>query len=166
MKLSNEVECIELKGGNAYLIHAEQNVLIDTGLPFRKNALLSAIRRTLGENAHIDSILLTHHDVDHIGNLSAVQMALGGIAYISQLDLPYALGQKKRPGIKHIIEKMIRLDVSSDIQPFSLFDDANIKVVPMPGHTPGHTVFQYKEYLFIGDLFKIIDGHTACMKKE
>lgn len=37
MKLSDDVECIELKGANVYLIHKDKNILIDTGLPFCKD---------------------------------------------------------------------------------------------------------------------------------
>lgn len=153
MKLSDEVECIELKGANVYLLYKDKNILIDTGLPFCKNKLILNLRNALEENAYIDSILLTHHDVDHIGNLNAVQEIYGGIAYINALDLPYALGQKKRHGIKHIIEKTIKPEISSNIQTFSEFNDADIKAIHMPGHTPGHTIFQYGKYLFIGDLF-------------
>lgn len=97
MRLSDEVELIGLKGANAYLIHGKENILIDTGLPFCKSVLITAIQSVLGENAHIDSILLTHHDVDHVGNIVAVQKAFGGTAYISSPDMPYACGQKKRP---------------------------------------------------------------------
>lgn len=166
MKLSDEVECIELKGANVYLLHKDKNILIDTGLPFCRDKLILSLRNLLGENAYIDSILLTHHDVDHIGNLKAVQEIYGGVAYINSLDLPYALGQKKRPGIKHIIEKIVKSQISSNIQELSRFGNRDIKTIHMPGHTPGHTVFQYDKYLFTGDLFKIMNGHIVCMKKR
>ena len=104
--------------------------------------------------------------MDHIGNLSAVQKIYGGVAYINSLDLPYALGHKKRPGIKHIIEKIIKPEISSNIQVLSRFEDEDIKIIHMPGHTPGHTVFQYGKYLFTGDLFKVMNGHVVCMKKR
>ena len=97
MRLSDEVELIGLKGANAYIIHGKKNVLIDTGLPFCKSWLITAIQSVLGENAHIDSILLTHHDVDHVGNIVAVQKAFEGMAYLSSLDMPYVCGQKERP---------------------------------------------------------------------
>lgn len=166
MKLSDEVECIELKGANVYLLRKDKNILIDTGLPLCKENLILILRNLLGENAHIDSILLTHHDVDHVGNLNAVQEIYGGAAYINSLDLPYALGYKKRPGIKHIIEKIIKPEISSNIQALSGFEDEDIKIIHMPGHTPGHTVFQYGKYLFTGDLFKAMNGHVVCMKKR
>ena len=166
MKLSKEVECIGLKRANAYLIHGSKNILIDTGLPFDRDELILTIKNILGENAHIDNILLTHHDVDHVGNLSAVQKIFGGKAYINELDLQYALGKEKRPGIKHMIEKMIKPEISGDIQTFSKYDGTDIKIIHMPGHTPGHTIFQYDKYLFTGDLFKIMDGHVVCMKKK
>lgn len=49
MKLSEDVEEIELKGGNAYLIHGAENILVDTGLPKRREKLLSDLKSILGE---------------------------------------------------------------------------------------------------------------------
>lgn len=166
MKLSKEVKCIELEGGNAYLIHDDKNILIDTGLPSQQEKLMIDIKNTIGEDSRIDDILLTHHDVDHVGNLNVVKRTFGGTAYIHPLDLPYALGQKKRPGIKHMIEKVIRPERPESIENILKFNDKDIQIIPMPGHTPGHTIIRYKEYLFTGDLFKIENGQIICMKKK
>ena len=166
MKLSDDIVEIELKGGNAYLIHGAENILIDTGLPTQRDKLLSELKSILGENARLDAILLTHHDVDHVGNLCIVQEVFGGAAYISSLDAPYVLGQKKRPGIKHIIEKVIHPAVPQEIWSLSAFESTEIQVISTPGHTPGHSIFRYRDYLFTGDLFKIADGHAVCMKQR
>lgn len=110
--------------------------------------------------------MLTHHDVDHVGNLCAVQAAFGGNAYISPLDMPYVRGQKKRPGVKHIIEKVVHPAVPQEIRPLSALEHAKMQVIPTPGHTPGHSIFRYRDYLFTGDLFKIADGHAVGMKRN
>lgn len=166
MNLSDDVSEIELKGANAYLIHSAENILIDTGLPMQREKLLSDLKGILGKGARLDGILLTHHDVDHVGNLCAVQAAFGGAAYINLLDAPYVLGRRKRPGIKHIIEKVIHPAVPQEVQPLSALESTEIQVIPTPGHTPGHSIFRYRDYLFTGDLFKIADGHAVCMEQR
>lgn len=35
----------------------------------------------------------------------------------------------------------------------------NIRVLHAPGHMPGHTIFQFQDIVFTGDLFKYIGGH-------
>lgn len=166
MELTKEIEMIELDGGCAYLIHTEsKNYLIDTGLPKNEEEILNKLKKVLGDNT-LDAILLTHHDVDHVGNLKAVQQKFGGKAYIHPLDLPYASSMRNRPGVKHVIEKLIKPAVSEDIYTFNEFNDSEIEIIHTPGHTPGHCIIKYKDYLFTGDLFKYLDNQIVCMKKK
>ena len=57
------------KGSYAYAVIGDKGVtLIDTSLPGRGNAILLELE-TYGINLlDIKKILLTHHDIDHIGN--------------------------------------------------------------------------------------------------
>ncbi|MCL4352821.1 MAG: MBL fold metallo-hydrolase, partial [Firmicutes bacterium] len=56
---------------HVFLIQSDENLLIDTGNPGAFAAIWSELR-SLGCDS-IAHILLTHHDVDHIGNAQRLQ---------------------------------------------------------------------------------------------
>ena len=131
------------KRSHIFLIKAEQAFLIDTGMPGTAGQILSELRSLGVSPGDIRAILLTHHDVDHIGNAKQLQDATGAELWAAAEDVPYIAGDKKRPGVKHIIETIIRPqkpDITGTYDtnwPYSA-----IHVLQAPGHTPGHTIFQ------------------------
>jgi glyoxylase-like metal-dependent hydrolase (beta-lactamase superfamily II) len=56
---------------NAYLIHAREPVLVDTGIAPLRDGFLRALRALI-EPAALRWIWITHADADHVGNLAAV----------------------------------------------------------------------------------------------
>lgn len=58
------------KRSHIFLIKAEQAFLIDTGLPGLTGQILSELRGLGVSPCDNHAILLTHHDVDHIGKQS------------------------------------------------------------------------------------------------
>lgn len=56
---------------NAYLIHARQPVLVDTGLAALGDDFLHSLRGLI-DPAALRWIWITHCDADHIGNLRSV----------------------------------------------------------------------------------------------
>jgi glyoxylase-like metal-dependent hydrolase (beta-lactamase superfamily II) len=48
----------------------DEEVLIDTGLPFHAAAILDELKALGGR---VKTILLTHHDVNHAGNVRCIQ---------------------------------------------------------------------------------------------
>lgn len=166
MRLTEEVHPIPLAGDNAYLVCGKRNTLIDTGLPARCEGLEAAVGKILGDQGCLDAILLTHHDVDHVGNVRAMQLIYGCEAYADACDLPYVRGQKRRPGIKRLIERVAAPAAPVSIRPLEEFHDEEFAVISTPGHTPGHVVYLYGDCLFTGDLFKVEDGRLTCMKKR
>ena len=159
MKLSDEVTEIKLVGGNVYLICGKKNLLIDTGIPGQSARLLKELNHCLSTNRNqLDAIFLTHHDVDHVGNLVSVQQTYPVSAYIHPNDLPFATGSKHRPGMKRLVE------LSTNLSAFCAdCDSYDLIRIAAPGHTPGHTIFQYGEFLFVGDLFKTKNGKPISM---
>ena len=144
-------------GSHVFLIQADDNVLIDTGNPGEFNAIWAELR-SLGVDS-IDHILLTHHDVDHIGNAHRLQKQTDARVWASREDIPYIIGEKPRPGIKRIIQGIVRVEpprMSGSYSHISSFGD--IQVIPAPGHTPGHVICLYHHVLFTGDLFAIKHG--------
>ena len=144
-------------GSHVFLVQAAENVLIDTGNPGEFDAIWADLR-SLGVES-IDHILLTHHDVDHIGNARRLQEQTGARVWASREDIPYIIGEKPRPGIKRIIQGIIRVEPPRMSGSYSEnLQFGEIQVIPAPGHTPGHVIVLYRHVLFIGDLFAIKHG--------
>jgi len=148
---------------HVYLIRGDINILVDTGVP-------GAGRRILGELASMDvqtdsvgAILLTHHDVDHIGNLKRLAEATGARIFAPGEDIPYITGEAARPGIKRAIALFIRPAVPEGISPFGREEIKEVRVIPAPGHTKGHVILLYKNVLFAGDLLRAVKGEPAPM---
>src|SRR5687767_15646922 len=56
---------------NAYVLHAEQPVLVDTGLAVEGDAFVEALQSVI-DPATLRWVWLTHDDADHTGNLQRV----------------------------------------------------------------------------------------------
>lgn len=144
-------------GSHVFLVQADKNVLIDTGNPGQFDAIWAELR-SLGVDS-MAHILLTHHDVDHIGNARRLQEQTGASVWASRDDIPYIIGEQPRPGIKRIIQGIVRVDLPRISGSFSGDQQfGEIQVIPAPGHTPGHVIFLYHRVLFVGDLFAIRHG--------
>ncbi|MDP4090638.1 MAG: MBL fold metallo-hydrolase [Bacillota bacterium] len=154
MKVTENVYGLEAtKGSYAYLITGEETVLIDTGRPGQGNGILKELDSLNVNPKDIKHILLTHHDVDHIGNSAQLQEITGAKLWSSREDLPYILGELKRHGLKKVIGSLIKVKLPRDIQTYNSTNVAgNIQVIETPGHTPGHVCLLYKDVLFAGDL--------------
>lgn len=165
MRLGGGVHLLELRGGNAYLAIGGRKTLIDTGMPGRGRDLLGQIESALPDAGGLDDVLLTHHDVDHVGNLRAVQERFGARAFMSAEDIPYAVGEMRRPGVKRVIAAVLRPAAPLALEPLDRYPNPEIEVVPTPGHTPGHVAFRFRDFLFTGDLFHVEDGHIAPTRR-
>jgi glyoxylase-like metal-dependent hydrolase (beta-lactamase superfamily II) len=161
MKVTENVYALDsTKGAYAYLVAAPDGaIMVDTGFPGRGGAMLAEIESLGLSPRDIRTIVLTHHDVDHIGNAKALQDSTGAELWAPAEDAPYILGTRKRPGVKCLIAAVARplrpslTGVYVDGRRFG-----QLRAIHAPGHTPGHSIFAYGTTLFIGDLFHIKDG--------
>ena len=150
MKIAPGVYRLEHSRSSHIYYLSDEEVLIDTGLPFHSGAILEEVSALGGS---VKSILLTHHDVDHAGNVRHIAEATGAVAYIGKEDAPFLSCEKHRPGRKRLFETLLRPVPPSA---FNIFPEGiqnrmgNIDVFHTPGNTPGHTVFRYQNIL---DLF-------------
>jgi len=154
MQLSQKVWRLDSTKGSAVylLLTADGYTLIDTGLFIAGRAII----RELG-NLQVTSlakILLTHHDADHIGNMSLLQRKYNCPVYINSLDLPYIRREKRRPSVKAVFDFFIKTDTSARLSPLESATFRDITVTHTPGHTPGHSCFLFEDFLFTGDLFR------------
>ncbi len=154
MQITSDVYALDSTARSyAYLVLGPEPTLIDTSLPGSSAKILEEMREIGLEPSQLKHIVLTHHDVDHIGSASALRDATGATLWASQLDLPYILGERRRPGVKRLAEMLVKvptpmIDKTYDDEGGSL----PLEVIPTPGHTPGHAAFLYRDILFAGDL--------------
>ncbi len=160
MKITEDVYALEATRGNyAYLIRQPTAMLVDTGHPGQGQAILSELGLLNVAPQDVRHILLTHHDIDHTGNVAFLQQATGAQVWISSTDLLYVLGQKPRPGIKQVAAWLMPADAPTQISAFPPENELEgIKIVATPGHTPGHVCLLYKDVLFAGDLVVCFNG--------
>lgn len=150
MKIADNVFLINSWGSNCYVVLAKDPVLIDTGLRIRERVILSHLEAL---NTKIKHILLTHHDIDNIGNAAILEELTGTRVWASAEDIPYIQGDKERHGFKKYLNLFFRVPIPTKIKP--LPDGiSGIRVIPTPGHTPGHVCFLYNDILFVGDLLR------------
>ncbi len=164
MKIEEDVYSLKsTKGSYSYLIKDKETILIDTGNPGKFKNILKEIKSLNIYPKDIKHILLTHHDVDHIGNAALLQEETGATLWASKKDIPYILGDKNRPGIKRIATLILRSKKPEKINAYNNQEIDDIKIIPTPGHTPGHVSFLYKDILFAGDLIRNANG---VLKKQ
>ena len=165
LKVTDNVYALDsTKGNYAYVILGEEIILVDTGRPGQGKGILNDLKSMGIEIQDVKHILITHHDVDHIGSLAFMQQATGAKIWASKEDIPYIYGEKSRPGIKKLISVIMRVKKPENVNPYP--EDGkieNVEVIPTPGHTPGHVCLLYKDILFIGDLFRTSNGKVSPM---
>jgi len=144
-------------GAHAYALRSSEGVvLVDTSFGGKADQIAAEL------DAHdlggVAGILLTHHDVDHIGNAAALQRRYQCDVYVSAVDMPYVTGMAKRPGIKKLIGALAHPAVPDRLKPLPDGDIWGIQIIPTPGHTPGHVCFLFDGVLFAGDLLNSRGG--------
>ena len=148
------------RGSYAYVVEGLEPVLVDTSLPGRAQAMLQELQAWGGSIRHI---LVTHYDVDHIGNLAPLAAALEASVWLPAQDVPCILGEKPRPGIKRLIGAMIRPPVPVRFRPVtSGMQIGPLQAVASPGHTPGHMAYQGGQCLLVGDALRTREGRVVA----
>ncbi|EHI99396.1 metallo-beta-lactamase superfamily hydrolase [Clostridium sp. DL-VIII] len=161
----NMLDCTEKS--HVYLIRDKENILIDTGLPGEAEKILSEIKFMNIELNSIKHILLTHHDIGHVGNAKILQDETGAALWASKEDAPYIIGKKSRLGVKRIVQTFIRYKKPIINYFYNGYENIRgIRVIKTPGHTPGHVIFMYKNVLFTGDLFIIVKENIKLLPKD
>lgn len=154
MKINDKVIRLDCtKGSYAYAVIGNDGItLIDTSLPNKGEGILSELATYNIKPTDIKRILLTHHDVDHIGNTAFLQDKTHCDIYIDPNDYPYIMEGKSREGIKKIASAIIKVQKPTTVRKINENKIGEFIVIPASGHTKGHTVYQFENILFIGDL--------------
>jgi hydroxyacylglutathione hydrolase len=154
---------------NVYIIVDKELILIDTGLPRKAKKILSYITDVLRRKpSDLKLIIITHAHLDHTGSLKAMKDATGAKIAAHPEDAEFIAGRKKmgppKGGIRFVF-KLLRPFIKSDpvdVDQNIIEGDvvAGLKVVHVPGHTPGSIALldENKKVLFSGDMISLRDG--------
>ena len=160
MKITDEVFALDsTRGSYAYVILGKEVTLVDTSMPGRGKAMLDELKTLNVKPEDVKQILITHHDVDHIGNAAFLQKTCQAALWASKEDIPYIVAEKPRHGIKKYLTAFFKVEIPHDVKPYP--EDLKMgefQVIPSPGHTPGHVCILYHDILFAGDLVGSRDG--------
>ena len=156
-----------LKGinGNVYLIvNDDELTLIDTGMPHKAQVILKYITETLNKQPEdLKTIILTHGDIDHIGNLTDLKQISGAIVAAHSIETDYIAGRTFKP-IAHntVLFKLMRFamkkimnfphtEVEQKLEDNDVI--AGLTVIFTPGHSAGSICLYdpVRKALFSGD---------------
>jgi len=191
MKVAQGVEMLELSAdlmggpGSLYptlLWDQNEAVLVDAGFPDMAPKFIHAIEQAGVSLEKIAYVIVTHHDLDHIGSLRDMQQAVSNpIKVMAHADeVPYIQGEKipvkmtpkmlaqMQEHMKGLPEKNLQVmrAMTEEIAKQKLKVDrilsdgeelpccGGIQVLHTPGHTPGHICLYHRESktLIAGDL--------------
>lgn len=199
MKIENGIYMLEILSntkGNPTIIYPtlildnDSLILIDTGFPGLFKEISEAIEKEGLQFSKLNTIIFTHQDIDHIGNVSDIfQRVSGNIKTFShEEEKPYINGQKTPVKLakiesnledltdnKKMFYKMLKAGFEKNkvnidetlIDGQQLPYCGGITVIHTPGHTPGHISLYLKHWkiLIAGDIFCIKDG-VLCRENQ
>ena len=164
--------------------------LIDTGYPKQIEYIKSALEKDGLDINNIKTIILTHQDIDHIGNVKDILNLVPDIEIISYNEEEgYINGSKTPCKVEYMERNLDKMDENGkNLYHFfkTFFENNNInvdkvvkngdviskgedmQVIATPGHTPGHMCLYIERYklLIAGDLLCLKDGNITTCPKE
>lgn len=199
MKIENEIYMLEILSDTSVtptIIHPtvifnnDSLILIDTGFPGLFNQINEAIENEGLEFSKLNTIIFTHQDIDHIGNVHDIFKKVPGDiktfsheqekAYINSEKIPVKLAKlqanlENLPDNMKVAYKMLKAGFENNkvnidetlIDGQELPYCGGITVIHTPGHTPGHICLYIKQWkiLIAGDIFCVNDG-ILCREDE
>jgi len=200
VRIAENVEMLELSEphGTLYPVLAwdgQNTILFDTGLPGQLELIRTAIEKVGFSLEQITGIILTHHDMDHIGCAKQLK-EIGAKIMAHEMETPYIQGESPSPKLLKMEERLSEMSEEEKSFYFRMKKGASnfyvpvdkklkdndvlpycggIEVIYTPGHTPGHIsiILKKSNVLITGDTANASEGkmtgpnpqHTLDMPK-
>ena len=138
---------------NVFLIHKNGKIyLIDSGMGGVRGEFVRLMEKLDVKRTKVHAVLLTHVHPDHIGGLITLDgkcVFPNAVIYLSGKEYE-SITSPESPMYKSFA--VVRKAYGNRIRPFKEGSKVEniFQSIPAYGHTPGHTVFEYGRYLFIG----------------
>jgi glyoxylase-like metal-dependent hydrolase (beta-lactamase superfamily II) len=158
------------------LLHDEETLfLVDAGFAGQLPLFKEAIAQAGHGIGNVDTILVTHHDRDHIGALPEFADLLGYRLEVlaHETERPYVDGElrfdkKALPGKGDTPvppqDRPVSRRVTRSLKDGERLPEfGGIVVIHTPGHTPGHACYylEKSQILVVGDALNAVDGELA-----
>ncbi|MTV51091.1 MBL fold metallo-hydrolase [Heliobacillus mobilis] len=169
----------------------ETVLLVDTGFPGQLPLLREAIEKAGIPYTKLNKVIITHQDIDHIGNLAAIQneSPYQIEVFSSEQEKPFIQGEKRlvkmmkpeaiekaveslpkdlpeemRKAFKYTLENPPKGTIDRVVEDGQILPYCGgITVILTPGHTPGHVCLYHQpsKTLIAGDAMNLIDGQLT-----
>jgi hydroxyacylglutathione hydrolase len=165
-----DIKTISALGMNCYLVSVQEDfVLVDTGISFARRSIENEIRSAGCRPGNLRLILLTHGDVDHVGNAAylrkkyaaKIAMHAGDLEMVESGDM-FSTRPQKPTFLLQAIRKLFRLPKVNRFTPDIYLEDGQdlsaygleATVIHLPGHTHGSiAVLTSDGDLLCGDMY-------------
>lgn len=148
----------------------EDFVLVDAGMPYSANKIISVIEERFGIDKRPNAIVLTHGHFDHVGAIVELIQHWDIPVYAHELELPFLTGKIPYPDPDPTVEggMVSKMSPIFPVDPINLGhhihalpSDGSVPCLPKfrwihtPGHSPGHvSLFREEDRALIaGDAF-------------
>ena len=147
---------VEAGGGYSWIVRtATGAVLIDAGMDATGTAILSELKTQGLRPDEVQAVLLTHGHPDHY---AAAALFPAAAVFAGAADLPMIRGDKTHyPPFGRLVSSVVPLPPPPPaVKPVHSgeqlrFDEAVFTVIATPGHSPGSTMYLFRDILFTGD---------------
>jgi glyoxylase-like metal-dependent hydrolase (beta-lactamase superfamily II) len=160
-------------------------VLVDCGYPGFLPLLEAALQHYGHSMRQLTAIIITHHDIDHVGALYEIKEAYPAVkVYSSSIEAKYIDGSEKSLRLKQAedlfsslpeenrsgalrFQEMLR--TIRHVKVDEVFDGENapkdfdgIRIIPTPGHTPGHiSIYETKSKTLVSSDALVIENNQV-----
>lgn len=167
------------------IVDDQVTLLVDTGLPDTLDQLETELQRVGVKLSQLSAVLITHHDIDHLGNLKALKAMNPKLSVLtSSGEVPFVEGRVPAQKLQDIASgRMVIAEdqkawadnlarvfsncgtpVDEELQDGDVLTIADgLQVIATPGHTLGHISLYHHatQTLISGDALNIKDGQLT-----
>jgi glyoxylase-like metal-dependent hydrolase (beta-lactamase superfamily II) len=168
MEIINGIHQVEGVNGSVYLIvKGDKLTLIDTGFIGSEGKIEKAIEELGFKPSAISTIILTHYHIDHTGNAKKLKEKTGAKVAVHEADADFITHKKSPPRPKGLLSRAIGVVKAAPVEPDIILKDGDmiegLKVIHVPGHTPGSIALfdSQRKAMFVGDALFYAKGQIA-----